>query len=720
MRMLALFLLPLSVDAFAGPLTLSVSDMVAGERTTFTVEGADPGRTVYFGRASTLGTGPCPPLLNGVCLDLVAPSLMGAIAADATGSASLTIRLPPNLPVGAAQSFQAAQGGPNAAVSNPFTGMVSPDADGDGYGDRAFGGSDCDDTDAAIHPDTQWYLDVDLDGFGSSPAGSPTCVAPASSVLLDGDCDDGDAGRFPDAAEIRGDAIDQDCDGLDPIGVVSAETSNQTTCVITTDDTIVCHGPGDARTAAPAGSFTDLSCSDLLCCAVDDATNLQCWGLDIATRLRPADAPAGPGWSEVDLRFSFGCSLDTLGAPSCWGPGAPATPALSGLHDLVAGDGFACALDANEIPQCWGSQPSGTQPVDRLIAGDAFYCGLVGGVFDCVGAAPSGTPSGTWVDGAAGDGFLCGMRDSGQIQCWGVDNLGQVSQAPTGSFDSISATRQRGCATRDDGTYACWGSYLDGASLSLTETFTQLTGTSGELCGLTPERSIECLFYEPELRAAGPWQQVVIGSEFMCAIDVTDTVHCAGNPNDNVLDLDRTPNVSKIAADGFTMCVLHANGDAECTGRRMPSGPIPGPFVDLEVGSLHACGIREDGTVDCWGTNGQGQSAPPAGVFTDLGASQVFTCGIREDTTADCWGDVFFSVPTGPGWVDVDGTFWSGCFLRDDGEVDCTNGTSPAFDISGAQSIHSLDSDACVLAPDGAVACWGQIHRPLLGAHPVP
>ena len=31
--------------------------------------------------------------------------------------------------------------------------------------------------------------------------------------------------------------------------------------------------------------------------------------------------------------------------------------------------------------------------------------------------------------------------------------------------------------------------------------------------------------------------------------------------------------------------------------------PLPGPFTAISVGNVHTCGIRTDGTIDCWSAN---------------------------------------------------------------------------------------------------------------------
>jgi hypothetical protein len=59
------------------------------------------------------------------------------------------------------------------------------------------------------------YADVDGDGFGDADAALPVCSAPDDFVTDATDCNDGDPSVNPAAAEVCGDEIDQDCDGVD-------------------------------------------------------------------------------------------------------------------------------------------------------------------------------------------------------------------------------------------------------------------------------------------------------------------------------------------------------------------------------------------------------------------------------------------------------------------------------------------------------------------------
>ena len=114
---------------------------------------------------------------------------------------------------------------------DPGAAAKSRDADQDGYVD----GEDCDDGEASVHVGATevcdgldndcngavddapvnlrvYYADADGDGHADPDAPVYACTAPAGTLVVGDDCDDGRADVHPGAVEVC-DAVDQDCDG---------------------------------------------------------------------------------------------------------------------------------------------------------------------------------------------------------------------------------------------------------------------------------------------------------------------------------------------------------------------------------------------------------------------------------------------------------------------------------------------------------------------------
>lgn len=109
--------------------------------------------------------------------------------------------------------------------------------------------------------------------------------------------------------------------------------------------------------------------------------------------------------------------------------------------------------------------------------------------------------------------------------------------------------------------------------------------------------------------------------------------------------------------------------------------PVFNDWRIVRAGHYHVCGIREDGSLLCWGDNLRGQCNVPQSTLTatkwkDVACGQSHTCGIKQDNTMECWGN------------------------NDHGQCDVA---CEDFWVSVAAG----ESHTCAIAADSTLRCWG-------------
>ncbi|MDP3500841.1 MAG: hypothetical protein Q8S33_10930 [Myxococcales bacterium] len=336
----------------------------------------------------------------------------------------------------------------------------------------------------------------------------------------------------------------------------------------------------------------------------------------------PTCATARPLTNVVSLTAGaeHACVVLTDGGVLCWGQNATfqaggatasafvacATPIALPLpaQGLAAGRRHSCAWfqQAATPSLCWGEWPPGALP--SPVAIDAGF--------------PAQSPSGL----AAGAEHTCTLIPSVGLYCLGPSNL--VGQLGVGTLAGVGTTAEPGpaaacggeahtCLARGDGGVDCFGVNDAGQVSSATTPWTEM-----------PQRAA--------VPAAS--RRVHCGRAFSCALTVTNDFWCWGA--NTVFQLRDSVGVvtspivvaSGVTAAGaglFHTCFVQGS-TVSCRGNDVdgqsepggPTGPRPqtavaglpidaGVPVELGLGENFSCARYSSGTVWCWGSNDVGQ-----------------------------------------------------------------------------------------------------------------
>lgn len=218
-----------------------------------------------------------------------------------------------------------------------------------------------------------------------------------------------------------------------------------------------------------------------------------------------------------------------------------------------------------------------------------------------------------------GGNHTCALATTGQVYCWGEGTHGEVGDGtlsnrttPTlidasAAFKSVSAGTEHTCALAVDASAFCWGS----------NEFFQL-GSTGSAAASPRQVS-------GNLRFA----TISAGGSHTCAIGADSLAYCWG----------------------FNRYGQLGNGTLTSSGQ--PAAVSGGlKFRAVSAGVNHTCAITVAGILYCWGSNetgqlGLGTDAPNAAVptiakspvpFITIDAGETHTCGVAQANRFYCWG----------------------------------------------------------------------------------
>jgi alpha-tubulin suppressor-like RCC1 family protein len=541
-----------------------------------------------------------------------------------------------------------------------------------------------------------------------------------------------------------------------PPGTFTSIARGYPVCAVRSDGTLACWG---GSPEPPSGSFVSVASGYTRACAIRSDRTLACWGSEYYDYTNP---PTGT-FETIAAAYEHACGVRTGGALACWGLNSRyQSTAPSGTFRAVSvasdgdNDGFSCALRADRAVQCWGTFSRMTTCADfpshplcgtcsegyTLSSGtcvDVNECNQSGcdplttctntpGSYSCspcpAGYSGTGETACADIDECAADNGGCDQltvctNTPGGRSC-GACPEGYTGTGADGCRPIVDACHPNPCQHGGSCTVDAQGGYVCQCPPSITGqdceiVFTDVGVGQGFSCGLRSDGQVLCWGYNA-LGATdapnGTFRALSTGSHSSCAIRGDGTLACWGYSNQGILN-PPSGTFDAIAATSDYACALHDHVPT-CWGATGSLGTPPDqPFLAIEIGPWHSCGIRLEGTVACWGTPllDEGQADPPAGTFSALSATTYETCGIRDgDGIVECWGgDVFGGAPLPAEPVQaLDVHIYWGCAIALDGRLLCWGNSYPESPAGTFRTVALSVAHGCAITTDDRLICWGQ------------
>ena len=342
-----------------------------------------------------------------------------------------------------------------------------------------------------------------------------------------------------------------------------------------------------------------------------------------------SDPESSVDFASIATGASHTCAIASDGGLWCWGstrahgliyevvqhphPALVDIPRRVGddlWQSVTAGVYHTCAIREDHTLWCWGRNANGQ----------------LGTHDDSSGLTePEQVGDGLWREVIAEAIHTCGIQMDGTLWCWGDYDQGQPElddETPRHWFPervrghlnwrTLSTSRLHSCGIRKDGTLWCWGRAIDGQLGQEEYSFEQ---------NQSPQR----------VGRESDWKFVDVGRAHTCGIREDQTLWCWGANEEGQLGVGRG--------------MYFGDEGPERVGE-------DSDWTSVTAGREHTCGIRNDGTLWCLGNSRMGQLGNgddtrnryyPKQIGTRSDWAQVVAagrhaCGIRDDQSLWCWG----------------------------------------------------------------------------------
>ncbi|WP_455202508.1 RCC1 domain-containing protein, partial [Kaarinaea lacus] len=347
--------------------------------------------------------------------------------------------------------------------------------------------------------------------------------------------------------------------------------------------------------------------------------------------------PGQQQWQMVVAGEHYNCAIDGDQQLYCWGDNRDRNLATGSIEDVVvtptrvssnlgwlwvtARNTHLCGIKTDHSLWCWGNNDKGQLGTDTSAVNTQEQPVKVGNWND-------------WLSVSVGESHTCGIRQGHSLWCWGANDLGQIGDPsismssaipiqlhPNDQWMMVSSGQFFSCAIKVDGTAWCWGNNID-----------------GQLGNLTIDPSPTPIPVATSQR----WQWISAGAAFICAIDTEQGLWCWGDNwggqigKENFYDAVQPTQVGTsreyavVATGDYHSCALKQDQSMWCWGHNLygqlgngsnlnathefftipqQSGSMVSDWISIDVGYDHVCGIRNSGTLWCWGSNYSAQLA---------------------------------------------------------------------------------------------------------------